>query len=99
VGLTKFRGKVYRRRKGGPCDDSWQWGASWLRYLRRRGRSSNVRDHDSKPERPWVGYRRALRDRVDSSVNLRYESLEDALDGTFQVRHTIDALLACGKSE
>jgi len=40
-----------------------------------------------------------LQSRVDSNVSLRYESLKDALDGTSQARHAIDALLAFGKSE
>jgi hypothetical protein len=40
-----------------------------------------------------------LQGRVDSNISLRYESLEEALDATSQVRHAIDALLAFGKPE
>lgn len=41
----------------------------------------------------------ALSDRLDSSVNLRFESLEGAFTGISQIRRAIDALLAYGKSE
>ncbi len=40
-----------------------------------------------------------LQGQVDSNISLRYESPEEALDATSQVRHAIDALLAFGKSE
>jgi hypothetical protein len=41
----------------------------------------------------------ALRHRVDSSVNLRFESLEGALTGISHIRQALDALLAYGNSE